>query len=176
MSKELLSFIQQEYTSRQVPDFKVGDVVRVHQMVPDIKAHQVAQKLSKTAKAALKAQAKTDLAGASRIQIFEGIVIARKHGTEAGATLTVRKIAAGGVGVEKIFPLYSPLIKKIEVVSRPSRVRRAKLYYLRDRVGRRARGMGIGSTIEQRIMSVSEKEAEEVSEDAPTEVGDGTAE
>ena len=66
-----------------------------------------------------------------RSQIFEGLVIARKHGTEKGATITVRKTAEGGVGVEKIFPVYSPLIKKIEVI-REMDVKQAKAYYLRD--------------------------------------------
>jgi len=67
--------------------------------------------------------------GKTRLQAFEGLVIARKHGAEPGATFTVRKIASG-IGVEKIFPLYSPMIDKIEVIRR-SKVRRAKLYYIR---------------------------------------------
>ena len=69
-----------------------------------------------------------------RTQAFEGIVLARKHGTEAGGTFTVRKIASG-VGVEKIFPLYSPMIDKIEVVKR-SKVRRAKLYHIRTKAAK----------------------------------------
>lgn len=75
--------------------------------------------------------------GKFRLQAFEGLVLARKHGTEPGATFTVRRVASG-VGVEKIFPLYSPMIDKIEIVKR-SRVRRAKLYYIRDKVAREAR-------------------------------------
>lgn len=65
-----------------------------------------------------------------RIQIFEGIVIARKHGNESGCTVTIRKIAKGGFGVEKIYPLYSPVIKDIEVVKQ-AKVRRAKLKFLK---------------------------------------------
>lgn len=85
-----------------------GDTVRVHQKIQD--------------------------KGKTRIQIFEGLVLARKHGDEAGATFTVRKVASG-VGVEKIYPLYSPLIDKLEIVKR-AKVRRAKLYYIREKVAR----------------------------------------
>lgn len=88
---------------------KPGDTVRVHQKIVDEK-------------------------GKTRIQIFEGVVLARKHGTEPGATFTVRKVASG-VGVEKIYPLYSPNIDKIEIVRR-AKVRRAKLYYIREKVAR----------------------------------------
>lgn len=75
--------------------------------------------------------------GKVRLQAFEGLVLARKHGTEAGATFTVRKIASG-VGVERIFPLYSPNIDRIEVVRR-ARVRRSKLYYVREKAAREVR-------------------------------------
>jgi large subunit ribosomal protein L19 len=72
-----------------------------------------------------------------RLQAFEGLVLARKHGTEAGATFTVRKVV-DGVGVEKIFPLYSPMIDKVEVLRR-SKVRRAKLYYIREKAAKEIR-------------------------------------
>ncbi len=75
--------------------------------------------------------------GKTRLQAFEGLVLARKHGTEAGATFTVRRIASG-VGVEKIFPLYSPMIDKIEIVKR-AKVRRAKLYHIRDKAAKEVR-------------------------------------
>lgn len=87
---------------------KAGDTVRVHQKIQD--------------------------KGKTRIQVFEGTVLARKHGDEPGATFTVRKVASG-VGVEKIFPLYSPLIDKLEIVRR-SKVRRSKLYFIREKVNR----------------------------------------
>jgi len=82
------------------------------------------------------AEEKTNKKGKSegvkfRLQAFEGIVLARKHGTEAGATFTVRKVASG-VGVERIFPLFSPMVDKIEVI-RKSRARRSKLYYIRTK-------------------------------------------
>jgi large subunit ribosomal protein L19 len=72
--------------------------------------------------------------GKTRLQAFEGLVLARKHGAEAGATFTVRRVASG-VGVEKTFLLFSPMIDKIEVVKR-SKVRRAKLYHIRDRAAK----------------------------------------
>jgi large subunit ribosomal protein L19 len=87
---------------------KAGDTVKVHQKIQD--------------------------KGKTRIQIFEGLVLARKHGNEPGATFTVRKVASG-VGVEKIFPLYSPNIDKIEITKR-AKVRRSKLYYIREKVNR----------------------------------------
>lgn len=72
-----------------------------------------------------------------RLQAFEGLVIARKHGAEAGGTFTVRNVSSG-VGTEKIFPLYSPMIDKIELVKR-SRVRRAKLYHIKDKAAKEIR-------------------------------------
>ncbi|MCA9365663.1 50S ribosomal protein L19 [Candidatus Kaiserbacteria bacterium] len=87
---------------------KPGDTVKVHQKIVD--------------------------KGKTRIQVFEGVVLARKHGDEPGATFTVRKVSSG-IGVEKIFPLYSPLIDKIEIAKR-AKVRRAKLYYIREKVAR----------------------------------------
>jgi large subunit ribosomal protein L19 len=82
----------------------------------------------------LRVWSKIEDKGKVRLQAFEGLVLARKHGTEAGATFTIRKVASG-VGVERIFPLYSPSIDKIEIVKR-SRVRRSKLYYVREKAAR----------------------------------------
>ena len=90
---------------------KAGDTVRVHQKITE--------------------------GDKSRIQIFEGLMIARKHGNEAGGTMTVRKVI-DGVGVERIFPFYSPNIAKIEVV-RKSKTRRAKLYNIRDKAAKEIR-------------------------------------
>jgi len=75
--------------------------------------------------------------GKTRLQLFEGLVLTVKHGTEAGASFTVRKVASG-VGVEKTFPLYSPMIDKIEIVKR-TKVRRAKLYYIREKAAKEIR-------------------------------------
>ena len=75
--------------------------------------------------------------GKIRLQAFEGLVIAVKHGKETGATFTVRRVASG-VGVEKIFPLYSPMIDSVETLKR-SKVRRAKLYHIRDKAAKEIR-------------------------------------
>lgn len=75
--------------------------------------------------------------GKTRLQAFEGLVIAVKHGKEAGGTFTVRRMASG-VGVEKIYPLYSPMIDSIETLKR-SKVRRAKLYHIRDKAAKEIR-------------------------------------
>lgn len=88
-----------------------GDTVRVHQKIQE--------------------------KGKVRIQIFEGLVIATKHGTEAGSTFTVRA-AMSGVGVEKTYPLYSPMIEEIQIIRR-AKVRRAKLYYIRTKATRAIR-------------------------------------
>lgn len=125
---------------RKAIGIKAGDTVRVHQKIED--------------------------KGKTRIQIFEGLVLARKHGDEAGATFTVRKVV-DGIGVEKIFPLYSPLIDKIEIIRR-STVRRAKLYYILEKVAReirrqmrRMRLMSVSSESEIEMKAEREKVAAE---------------
>lgn len=75
--------------------------------------------------------------GKTRLQAYEGLIISRKHGNEAGATFTVRKVASG-VGMEKIFPLYSPNIDKIEIL-RGAKTRRSKLYYIREKAAKEVR-------------------------------------
>jgi large subunit ribosomal protein L19 len=75
--------------------------------------------------------------GKDKVQVFEGMVICRKHGSEPGASITVRKVISG-IGVEKIFPIHSPIIEKIEV-KKSGKVRRAKLYYIRRAKGRKAK-------------------------------------
>ncbi len=151
MSAQASEFIKSEYGPLKTnpalgADFRVGDVVKVHQMIKEITTTK--KNISKTAKKALEKTGGGDKGPVERIQVFEGVVIAKKHGAEPGASFTVRKIAAGGVAMEKIYPLYSPTLKKIEVVSRP-KVRRAKLYFLRNRVGKAARRLGLGVAVEQ---------------------------
>lgn len=103
--------------------FKAGDTVNVWSKILEEKVEKKGDKK--------KGDAKKLEAAKYRLQAFEGIVLARKHGTEMGATFTVRKIASG-VGVERIFPLYSPMVDKIEITKK-SRARRSKLYYIRDK-------------------------------------------
>jgi large subunit ribosomal protein L19 len=105
-----LDFVEQEMLRSDLPPFRVGDAVRVHVRVREGEKE--------------------------RIQVFEGLVI-RRRGSGAGETFTVRKIASG-VGVERIFPVQSPLVTKIEIKSR-GYVRRSRLYYLRNLSGKKAR-------------------------------------
>lgn len=95
------------------------------------------KKLNLTASDTVRIHQKIKEGDKTRVQIFEGMIIARKHGNEAGGTLTVRKVI-DGVGVERIFPIYSPNIEKIEVV-RQSKARRSKLYNVRDKAAKEIR-------------------------------------
>ena len=135
---------------RKALDIRMGDTVRVTQKIPE--------------------------KGKFRLQIFEGLILARKHGKEAGGTFTVRRVLSG-VGVEKIFPLYSPMIEKIEVVKR-STVRRAKLYYIREKVAREARRqlrhtrmMGGSVMAEEKLEAAAEGEIRTEAEPVAVEVG-----
>ncbi|HVR79446.1 MAG TPA: 50S ribosomal protein L19 [Acidimicrobiia bacterium] len=105
-----LHLVESAHVRDDMPDFRAGDTVKVHVRVVE--------------------------GGRERIQMFEGLVIAR-NGAGVRASFTVRKMSFG-VGVERVFPLHAPIISKIEVIRRGD-VRRSKLYYLRDRVGKSAR-------------------------------------
>jgi large subunit ribosomal protein L19 len=122
---------------REALDFSSGDTVRVQVKIPE--------------------------KGKFRLQAFEGLVLARKHGGEIGATFTVRKVASG-VGVERIFPLYSPMIESIEVTKR-SRARRSKLYYVREKAVR---------DIRRKMKSVRIVKAEEAPEVEAEAVAENT--
>jgi large subunit ribosomal protein L19 len=102
--------VERDFLRDDTPDFRVGDTVKVHVRVVEGERE--------------------------RIQVFEGIVI-RRRGSGLSQTFSVRKISFG-VGVERTFPVHSPMVGKVEVVTRGS-VRRAKLYYLRQRIGKRAK-------------------------------------
>lgn len=119
---------------RKALDIRSGDSVRVWQKI---------QEKDKT-----------------RLQAFEGLVIAVKHGKEAGATFTVRRVASG-VGVEKIFPLYSPMIDSIETLKR-SKVRRAKLYHVRDKAAKEIRRQMRNTREAPEVADTEEVASEEV--------------
>ncbi|HEX2241455.1 MAG TPA: 50S ribosomal protein L19 [Actinomycetota bacterium] len=102
--------VERPYLRSDLPDFRPGDTVRVHVRVVEGERE--------------------------RVQVFEGVVI-RRRGSQLSETFTVRKVSFG-VGVERTFPVHSPMLAKIEVVTRGD-VRRAKLYYLRERVGKKAK-------------------------------------
>lgn len=112
---------------------------------------------------------KVEEKGKTRLQAFEGTVLARKGGSQPGATFTVRRVS-GGYGVEKIFPLYTPLIDRIEVLRRV-KTRRAKLYHIRDKAAREIRRqMRKMQTVSYTTaVAAPEEEAPATSEEAPTE-------
>jgi large subunit ribosomal protein L19 len=130
-------------SDRKTFDIKSGDTIRVWQKITE--------------------KDKT------RLQAFEGLVIAIKHGKEAGATFTVRRVASG-VGVEKIFPLYSPMIDSIETLKR-SKVRRAKLYHIREKAAKEIRRQmrNIRALPDNAIVSEEEVVEEEKTEESPKE-------
>lgn len=110
MGFNVIQSLERDLMRVDIPQFRVGDTVKVHVKIRE--------------------------GDKERIQVFEGVVI-RRHRGGVGATFTVRKVSYG-IGVERIFPIHSPQIDKIEVV-RKGRVRRARLYYLRERLGKAAR-------------------------------------
>ena len=107
---EIIKKIEEEQLKKEVPQFRVGDTVKVYGKIKE--------------------------GNRERIQVFEGVVL-KKQGGSNRATFTVRK-TSNGIGVEKTWPLHSPIVEKIEV-TRHGKVRRAKLFYLRDRVGKKAK-------------------------------------
>lgn len=107
---DIIETLEKEQMRLDVPDFKPGDTIRVHARIKEGEKE--------------------------RIQVFQGVVIRKRKGT-TGATFTVRKVSYG-IGVERIFPMHSPSVDKIEVVTR-GRVRRGRLYYLRQLRGKAAR-------------------------------------
>jgi large subunit ribosomal protein L19 len=110
MNFEIIKELEKEQLKENAPVFHVGDTVRVHNRIKE--------------------------GNRERIQVFEGVVL-KKQGGSSRATFTVRK-SSGGIGVEKTWPLHSPTVEKVDVIRR-GKVRRAKLNYLRDRVGKRAK-------------------------------------
>ena len=137
---DIIKSIEHEQLKNRIPDLHVGDTIKVHQRIKE--------------------------GNRERIQVFEGIVI-KKQGGGVNATFTVRRVAYG-VGVEKTFLINSPMVEKVEVV-RVGKARRAKLYYLRDRVGKSAKTReNLAARIEDKEIilkeDVSEEETSENSE------------
>ena len=130
---DIIKSIEHEQLKNKIPELRVGNTVRVHVRIKE--------------------------GNKERIQVFEGIII-KKQGGGVNSTFTVRKTSYG-VGVEKTFLVHSPLVEKVEVV-RVGKARRAKLYYLRDRVGKAAKTKGlVGARIEDREIVVKEELVEE---------------
>ncbi len=131
---DIIKSIEHEQLKNKIPDLKIGDTIRVHQKIKE--------------------------GNRERIQVFEGIIIKKQNGG-VNATFTVRKISYG-VGVEKTFLIHSPLVEKVEVV-RVGKARRAKLYYLRDRIGKAAKTKeNTGARIEDKEITVKEDLVEEL--------------
>ena len=138
---DIIKSIEHEQLKNKIPSLKVGDTVKVHQRIKE--------------------------GNRERIQVFEGIII-KKQGGGLNATFTVRRVAYG-VGVEKTFLVHSPMMEKVELV-RVGKARRAKLYYLRDRVGKAAKTKeAIGARIENKEITLKEEFVEEVQEEAQVE-------
>ena len=144
-----IKFSPVDIEARRKLDFRSGDTVRVWSKIAEEKFSTRADKKSeKTVK--------------FRLQAFEGTVLARKHGTEPGGTCTVRRVASG-VGVERIFPLYSPMVDKIEIVKRAN-TGRSKLYYIRTKAVKDVR---------RKMRSTIVDEEEQVTKPARPEVHSG---
>ncbi len=125
--EQTFSFTPADVESRKKLDFASGDTIRVWSKIQD--------------------------KGKYRLQAFEGIVLARKHGTSPSATFTVRKVS-NGVGVERVFPLYSPMVDKIEITKK-TKTRRSKLYYVRDKavkeIRRKMKQILLGKAVPEEI-------------------------
>ena len=137
MTTKMENFIKTQL-KKDLPDIRPGDTIKVHQKIKE--------------------------GDKERIQVFDGLVIAKKHGKGISATITVRKVLQG-VGVERIFPIHSPIINKIEIIKR-GKTRRAKLYYLRTAKGKKARLKK--EEFAQAIIPESTEQTE-ISKEKPTE-------
>ena len=136
---DIIKSIEHEQLKNKIPELKVGNTVKVHVRIKE--------------------------GNKERIQVFEGIII-KVQGGGLNQTFTVRKTSYG-VGVEKTFLIHSPLVEKVELV-RVGKARRAKLYYLRDRVGKAAKTKeDVTARIENREITVKEELVEEAPEEAP---------
>ncbi len=119
--KQIVNFEQNSIKDKEIPELRTGQTVKIYQKIKE--------------------------GDKERIQVFEGLIIAKKGNVGINANITVRKIS-NGIGVERIFPIYSPNIEKIEVV-KMSKVRRAKLYYMRDLRGKKTKLSDVVAKIEE---------------------------
>ena len=133
----LLDDLTKQFGKKNIPEIRPGDTLRVSFKITE--------------------------AGKSRLQLFEGICIAKKHGDSLNGSFTVRKISAG-VGVERTFPLHSPLITKIEKI-KSRKVRRAKLYFIRDLVGKKAKKVKESKEYKMWEEALSETEIAQIEEE-----------
>lgn len=152
MNTKLLNNVTKEYVKVEHPNFSVGDIIEVHNI--------------------LREESK------ERIQVFKGIVISIK-GSGVSKTFTVRKISYG-IGVEKKFPLYSPSVKKIKIIKRAKGVRKSKLYYLRERVGKAALRAGmqvpaVGENLETKFDESQKEKIKESEEEESSKADDEVA-
>lgn len=139
---DIIKSIEHEQLKNKIPELNVGDTVKVHQKIKE--------------------------GNRERIQVFEGIII-KKQGGGVNATFTVRRVAYG-VGVEKTFLIHSPLVEKVELV-RVGKARRAKLYYLRDRIGKAAKTKeNVGARIENKEITIKEELTEAPAEEVTSDV------
>lgn len=152
LATHLYQALTKEHGRRAVPELKPGETVRVHQKVKEGKKE--------------------------RVQIFEGVVIAVKHGTGLNGTFTVRRVASGGVAVEKVYPVHLPSIVRIDRVKQ-AKVRRAKLYYLRGRQGKATRfaneWLTNQSWQEEQAAELGEAEEKDVADEAAVEPAEAEA-
>lgn len=138
MNKTLVEFNLNQRKTKDYPEFKTGDIVKVHRRIKE--------------------------GGKERVQIFEGIIIAKKGGQSSSPMITVRKVSSG-VGVELVLPVYSPSIDKIEVVKK-AKVKRAKLYYIRNKSAKSLRLKYKDIAKFGVVEAIAKEEVAEVKEDA----------
>lgn len=139
MNTDILKKAEADYIKTDLPEFEVGDTIAVHTIIRE--------------------------KGKKRVQIFKGIVIAIK-GSGTRKTFTIRKVATGGIGVEKILPLHSPNIKQIDFIKK-GKTRRSKLYFMRNRIGKLATKVSEGAM--SKSMKEQHESLEKVEEEAKTE-------
>lgn len=143
LKTDVAQLVAKKYGKQNPPQLQAGDTVKVHQKIKEGEKE--------------------------RVQIFQGLVIAVKHGRGLDASFTVRKIAVGGIGVERTYPLHSPNVLKVERL-KSAKVRQAKLYYMRERAGKQSRFKTEDANVATWVEPAAEAILEEIpAEEAPQE-------